>query len=73
MIRHDHRHTRFNVLACLHVVDETLVRLSRHLARCGTNCPRVIKADITRRIDGCLDERLRLMRLRDALRRTNDR
>jgi hypothetical protein len=75
MIRHDHRLCRFNVLACLHIADETLVRLTRMRAhgpelhnRHKMDLPSY-RAEMTERINTALDERLRLMRLRDALRR----
>jgi hypothetical protein len=68
MIRYDHRLRRFNVIACLFVIDEALVRLSRRLARIdarGLEVPN-LRDELTGRINTALDERLRLMRIRDV-------
>jgi hypothetical protein len=68
MIRYDHRLRRFNAIACLFVIDEALVRLSRRLDRIdarGLEVPN-LRDELTDRINTALDERLRLMRIRDV-------
>jgi hypothetical protein len=63
MIRYDERTARFTVLSCILILDGVLRSLAYRLAT------QPDRDGLRERLDSALDERLRLMRLRDAAQR----